>query len=194
LKLYSKPLAPNPLRVTMLAHKKGLTLDIHNLGADDTRNPEYREINPIGQVPVLELDDGTHITESLTICQYLDAISGPPYLCGDGLEQRTRIAMWERRAEFQLLIPAVEYGHHRHPMFAARITQYPDWAGSIADAPRAFLTLMESRLAETRFLAGPDFSIADITAYYGCRFATVYGLYPTAAPVIADWLDRVDAA
>lgn len=79
MKLYSKPLAPNPLRVTMLAHKKGLVLDIHNLGADDTRNPEYREINPIGQVPVLELDDGTHITEfdhlPVSRCHFRPALS-----------------------------------------------------------------------------------------------------------------------
>lgn len=193
MKLYTKPMAPNGLRVTMFAAKKGIALDVEMLGWGDAGDPAYLALNPTGQVPTLVLDDGSTITESLTICQYLDTLGAGPALFGDTPADRLRIAMWERRAEFQLFLPAVEYGHHVHPMFAQAIPQFPDWAATQVPRVERFLGQLRDRLVDQDYLAGPAFSVADITAYYGVRMAMFYGLYPEPADVVSGWLARIDA-
>src|SRR4051812_9283329 len=86
------------------------TIDVGEMPVED-----YRRVSPLAMVPVLETDSGLLISESLTICQYLDAVAVGPSLFGDGLEDRTIAAMWERRAELMLMNPAIEYGHHTAP-------------------------------------------------------------------------------
>jgi glutathione S-transferase len=190
MKLYQYPAAPNALRVQILMQEKGIAAELVNVTVEE--RPAYLAVNPLGQFPALELDDGTVITESLTICQYLDAISGPPALFGEGLEERTRIGMWERRAEMALFNPSLEYGHHVHPMFAGRIVQYPEWAQTLVPRAERMVEVMAAQLATSPYLAGDAFSAADITAFLGYfGFVFYKGLAPAEDPAFQAWVARV---
>jgi glutathione S-transferase len=192
MRLFTTPMAPNALRVVMLIREKRLSIPMVNV---DLSTPQgkgaYRAINPLAQVPALELDDGGYLSESLTICQYLDAISGAPYLFGESLEQRTQVAMWERRAELSLFIPAVEYGHHTHPMMRDAFQQFPDWAQTQLPKVTAFYALMNDQLTAHSYVAGNAFSVADITAYIGSGAATFFGIPAPQSAAIEAWQQRI---
>lgn len=192
MRLFSSPVAPNAWRVNITAREKGLELPVVTV---DQRDPaaraEYMRINPFGQVPSLELDDGTVITESLVICRYLDEVGQGASLFGDSPAERAVIGMWERRAELRLFIPGVEYGHHARPENAADFVQSPQFAESQKAIVRDFLPLMGRQLERGAHLAGDRFSIADITAYVGCTIAMFYGLLEPAPPAVTAWRERV---
>lgn len=192
MRLYSSPVAPNAWRVNILAREKNLSLPTTMI---DQRDPEaraeYCRINPFGQVPSLELDDGRFITESLVICRYLDEVSGGTSLFGGSPEDRAVIGMWERRTELHLFIPAVEWGHHARPENAADFEQIPGVAVAQADILQEFLRMMEERLSATAYLGGEHFSIADITAYVGTTITLFYGLLPDSLNAINQWRELV---
>ena len=194
MKLYSHPLQPNAIRVLMFIDEKGIpipVIDLDILGGEH-KSPKYLTKNPLGQVPALELDDGTTLSESLVICRYLDEAYGEPSLFGSDVKERAVVALWERRAELGLFIPSVEYGHHTMPEMSGFFDQFPDWAESLRGGIEDSLALLNERLSQKNFLAGDNFSIADITAYLGVKWAelTVGLNVPTASPA-ADWVDRI---
>jgi glutathione S-transferase len=192
MRLYIRPIAPNALKVLIFVAERGIeieTVDVGDLAAED-----YARVSALRAVPVLETDGGLLITESLTICQYLDAVAPGPSLFGEGPEERALVAMWERRAEQRLMEPAIEYGHHTQPMFAGRLAQYPDWARLNVERSAPMLALMEARLAEARFLAGERFTMADLTAFLG--WAGLVGwraIEPRPGPALGRWLGEVGA-
>jgi glutathione S-transferase len=113
-------------------------------------------------------------------------------LFGEGAGQRALIAMWERRAELMLMNPAVEYGHHCQPMFAGRLEQFPDWARAHVAGSGRMLDLMEQRLADSRYLAGDTFTMADITAFLGFSGLVGWGaIEPRPGPAMGRWLGEV---
>lgn len=186
MRLYVMPFAPNVMRVQTVMLEKGVSADIVDVSA--SLKDQYLKVNPLGQVPALELDSGEFITESLTICQYLDEVSGEPRLFGSSLEERARIGMWERRAELALFIPSVEYGHHTHPMFAGMIEQHPDWAKSLIPKAQRMIDLMAGQLDKTAFLAGNEISAADFTAALGYFALIAFGaIAPSAHASIQRW-------
>lgn len=193
MRLYTLASAPNAIRVLMLLREKPLDIEIVELDAEarEQKTPEFLAINPLGQVPALQLDDGICIAESLPISRYLDSISEGPSLFGATPESRAVIEMWERRAELGLFIPAVEYGHHTQPMMAEYFTQYVDWGNSLVGTVQSCLTLLDERLAETGWLGGTDFSIADITAYAGYRVAAFWSMPLQSEPNLSVWLHRM---
>ena len=176
MRLYVTPFAPNAMRVQILMLEKGINADAIDVTA--TQHGEYLKLNPLGQVPALQLDSGEIVTESLTICQYLDALSGPPFLFGGSPEERARIGMWERRAELGLFIPSVEYGHHTHPMFAGKIEQHPDWAKTLVPRALKAIDLIADQVDRTAFIAGDELSAADITAALGYFGLIAFGAIP----------------
>ncbi|HEU0098184.1 MAG TPA: glutathione S-transferase family protein [Allosphingosinicella sp.] len=190
MRLYIRPIAPNALKVLIFMAERGIEVETVDVG--DLAPEEYARVSPLKAVPVLETDGGLFVTESLTICQYLDATAPGPSLFGDGPEERAVVAMWERRAEQRLVEPAIEFGHHTQPMFAGRLDQYPDWARSNAERSAPMLALMEARLAESRFLAGEAFTMADLTAFLG--WAGLVGwraIEPRPGPALGRWLGEV---
>ena len=186
MRLYVMPFAPNVMRVQTLMLEKGISADVIDVSA--SLKDEYLKVNPLGQVPALELDNGEFITESLTICQYLDEISGEPRLFGSAPEDRARIGMWERRAELALFIPSVDYGHHTHPMFAGMIEQHPGWAKSLVPKAQRMVDLMAGQLDQTAFLTGDELSAADFTAALGYFALIAFGAIPPSAhPSVQCW-------
>ena len=176
MRLYIMPFAPNAMRVQILMLEKGISAELVDVSG--SLRSDYLKLNPLGQVPALELENGELITESLTICQYLDEISGEPRLFGSTPEQRARIGMWERRAELLLFIPSVEYGHHTHAMFAGMIAQHPDWARTLVPKALQTIELMGDQLDRTVFLAGGEISAADFTAALGYFGLIAFGAIP----------------
>ncbi|HET9640952.1 MAG TPA: glutathione S-transferase family protein [Allosphingosinicella sp.] len=192
MRLYIRPIAPNALKVTIFMAERGLEIETVDVG--DLPPEDYGRVSALRTVPVLETDSGLFITESLTICQYLDATAPGPSLFGEGSEERAVVAMWERRAEQRLIEPAIEYGHHTQPMFAGRLEQFPDWAKSNVERSAPMLALMEERLAQTRYLAGEHFTMADLTAFLG--WAGLIGwraIEPRPGPALGRWLGEVGA-
>ena len=192
MRLYIRPIAPNALKVLIFMAERGIEVETVDVG--DLTPEEYGRVSALRTVPVLETDGGLLLTESLTICQYLDETAPGPSLFGDGPEERAAVAMWERRAELGLMNPAIEYGHHTQAMFAGRLEQFPDWARAHVAQSGKMLALMEERLGEARFLAGERFTMADLTAFLG--WAGLVGwraIEPRPGPALGRWLGEVGA-
>jgi glutathione S-transferase len=131
----------------------------------------YAAINPLKRVPALVLDDGTVITESIAICRYFEALQPDPPLFGRTALEIARIEMWNRRLELHLLFPVSHVFRHTHPaMKAMEVPQISEWAE--ANKPRIleFITLLDTELAQHRFIAGDTFSVADITGLIALDF------------------------
>jgi len=123
MKLYDLKAGMNPRRVRIYLAEKGIEVpsEAVDMMKGENRTPEFLRINPLGTLPVLELDDGTVLTESVAICRYVEALKPEPNLFGrDPLEQ-ARVEMWNRRAEIELMRPLVEqFRQQVLPMFTTR--------------------------------------------------------------------------
>lgn len=166
MKLYDGGKAPNPRRVRIFLAEKGLTVPLIpvDMGAMEHRGAEVSSRNPLQRLPVLELDDGTILTESVAICRYFEELHPDPPLFGVGALGKARVEMWQRRLELNFYAAVGAAFRHIHPaMREWEVPQIAEWGE--ANKPKAleFLALMDKELAGRRFSAGDDFSIADIT-------------------------------
>jgi glutathione S-transferase len=176
MKLYDGGRAPNPRRVRIFLAEKGVTVPTEqvDLGALAQRSAAYTAINPMQRVPALLLDDGTVIAESIAICRYFEALNPEPPLFGRGALESALVEMWNRRAELHLLFPAASVFQHLHPAMKAMVQpQVPDWGE--ANKPRviAFLRFLDGELQGRDYVAGPHYSVADITAMVAVDFMRV---------------------
>jgi len=165
--------APNPRRVRVFLAEKGVTLPIEtvDLGAQAHKAPAFRSINPMQRLPALVLDDGTVIAESIAICRYVEALHPAPPLFGEGALEQALVEMWQRRVEFHLLTVVSQAFRHLHPAMAPlEVPQVAAWGE--ANKPRAldFLTFLDGELKGRPYVAGPRFSVADITAVIAVDF------------------------
>jgi glutathione S-transferase len=188
MRLHVKMPAPSVLKVLMFAAEAAQTLE--TVEVSDCRSEDFLALNPFGTVPVLETESAV-LTESLTICRFLDRAWGVTGLFGGDFEQGVQIEQWERRAELLLLLPAVDYAHHVLPMFAATIDQQPARARHTADRAHRVLEVFEAQLHDRPFLAGTSFSMADITAFLG--ISTFVGLGAFGLPAaLMRWKSKID--
>ena len=157
MKLYGEANpAPNPRRVRIFAAEKGLDLPEIRIGMRQGghKAPEHKARNSLGQVPVLELDDGSFLSESVSICRYLEGLNPQPPLFGTTPKEQATIDMWIRRIELQLMAPIAHIWRHTHPLTAGLLTQNNDFGESNrAHAARACQWL-DSELADRVFIAG----------------------------------------
>jgi glutathione S-transferase len=165
--------APNPRRVRIFLAEKGVTLPTEpvDLGAQAHKTPQFRAINPMQRLPALVLDDGTVIAESIAICRYVEALHPAPPLFGEGALEQARVEMWQRRIEFHLLAVVSHAFRHLHPAMAPlEVPQVSAWGE--ANKPRAldFLAFLDGELNDRPYVAGPRFSVADITAVVAVDF------------------------
>ena len=173
MKLYDAGRAPNPRRVRIFLAEKELNVRIVpvDIGKLEHKAPAFVAVNPMKQTPVLELDDGTIITESIAICRYFEELHPEPPLFGTTALERAQVEMWQRRMEFGLLGPVSAVFRHLHPAMAPmEVPQVAAWGE--ANKPRVmdFLAILDRHLSGSRFIAGDRFSIADITGLVGVDF------------------------
>src|SRR5262245_8701953 len=175
MKLYNSQTAPNPRRVRIFLAEKGIQIPYEevDIGKAVNRSPEFRKKNPMGTVPVLELDDGTYIAESVAICRYFEEQQPNPPLMGVDARDRAIVEMWQRRMEFELLLPTANAFRHRHEFFKGRIPQVPEFAEVSRKAAENSLAWLNEVLADRSFIAGDRYTIADITALCSVDFGRV---------------------
>jgi glutathione S-transferase len=137
------------------------------------RGDDFRKKNPLSTVPVLELDDGTCISESVAICRYFEELNPQPPLFGADAKDRALVEMWNRRMEFNILQPIADAFRQRHDFFKGRIRQLPEYAEVQRLNAEDGLNWLNQELGTRRFIAGDRFSIADITAAVAIDFGRV---------------------
>ena len=175
MKIYNSPAAPNPRRVRVFLAEKGVQVPYEDvdIGKAVNRQPEFRKKNPMAGVPVLELDDGTCIAESVAICRYFEELHPEPNLFGVGAKERAQVDMWNRRMEFNLLQPIADTFRQRHEFFKGRIRQVPEYADIQRLNAEDSLKWLDGELANRNFIAGDRFTVADITAMIAVDFGRV---------------------
>ena len=196
MKLHENASAPNPRRVRIFLAEKGITVPVVqvDIAKLENREPAFRAKNPLGQVPVLELDDGTFISESVAICRYFEEVQPEPPLFGTGARERALVEMWQRRAELELTQQVFFCFQNTHEFFKGRIPQVPEYGEVARKRAEAALALLDSVLAERQFLAGERFTIADITALVGLDFGRVVKIRPALEQKhVARWHAEVSA-
>jgi len=198
MKLYGAPMpAPNPRRVRIFLAEKGV--DLPETPVDmmkrEHKSPEHRARNSLGQVPTLELDDGTHISETVAICRYFEEVRPEPSLFGRTAAEKANVDMWVRRIEFQLMTPVGNFWRHAHPRTAALLTQYKDFGESNREAYSNAQKWLDRELSDGRpFIAGQAYSMADICALSTADFADWIGLpLEDDKPHLKAWRERVTA-
>lgn len=175
MKIYETHTAPTPRRVRIFLAEKGIEMEYVQLDLQKGENlsREMRQKNPIGKVPVLELDDGTSIGESVAICRYFEALQPEPSLMGETPLQQAQIEMWQRQVEFGLFMQIGMCFQHSTGYFKDRMTPVPEYGPVAGQVAKSYLKLLERRLSESEFIAGDKFSIADITGLCAIDFARV---------------------
>jgi glutathione S-transferase len=179
MKLYSAPSpAPNPRRVLIFLEEKGVSLPVINLSLvkGEHKAPDFVAKNSRGQIPVLELDNGTIICESVSICRYLDELYPNPPLFGTNALERATIDMWVRRIEFNVMAPVGLFWAHAHPYTARVVTQFRDFGESNRAKWEAAARWLDKELCKQDYIAGSFFSIADIVTLTTVDFAIWIGL------------------
>jgi len=175
MKLYDSKMAPNPRRVRIFLAEKGIevpTVQV-DLGKAETRSEAFRAINPLGGVPVLELDDGTQIAESVAICRYFEEVQPEPPLLGVGAADRAVVEMWQRRVELEVFRNVTATFQNTHDFFKGRVEQVPAFGEVARKTARARLAWLDRELAGRPFVAGDRYTIADVTLLCAIDFGRV---------------------
>jgi len=176
VKIYDYKFAPNPRRVRIFLAEKGIQVPLEEIdimkGANRQR-PEFLRKNPLGGIPVLELDDGKCIAESVAICRYFEEQNPNPPLFGTGPLERAEIEMWNRRMELALFVSIGMVWVHQHELTRAsgRFKQIPEVGEQHRKLVEQRYKWLDDELANRKFMAGENYSIADITALCAMDFA-----------------------
>lgn len=173
MKLYDGGRAPNPRRVRIFLAEKGIEVPLVpiDMAAMGHKSDEMTARNPLQRLPVLELDDGTMLSESVAICRYFEELHPEPALFGRSALGKAQVEMWNRRMELAFLSAVAAAFRHVHPaMKDWEVPQLPEW-GEV-NKPKAinFLRILDRELADREFIAGDGFSIADITGLVAVDF------------------------
>ena len=180
MKLYHSASSPNSRRVRIFLAEKGLSIPLVavDLGKGEQHSDAYRAINPRRVVPTLVLKDGTAVGEVPAICRYIEEAHPTPALLGETAKEKAEVAMWERRAEQEGFAAVMEAIRNSAPGLKGcaiagphDYEQIPELAERSKLRVKNFFADFDDRLGETPFVAGPRFSVADITALVTVDFA-----------------------
>lgn len=203
MKFYDCATAPSPRRARIFIAEKNIeveTIEV-DLGGGEQFGVAFRALNPRCTVPVLELDDGTVLTENLGIAAYLEAAFPDPPLLGDTATMKGVIANWNARIELEGLLPTADAFRNRtkgmkdHAVTGPKAYgQIPELAARGLDRCRDFFAMLDERLGDAEFIAGEQYSIADISALCVVDFAAwVKVTIGDDAPNLARWHRQVSA-
>jgi glutathione S-transferase len=196
MKLHEATPAPNCRRVRIFLAEKGIEVPIEpvDIVKAENRQPPFLAKNPLGGVPVLELDDGTCIAESVAICRYFEELHPDPPLMGVDAQDKAVVEMWNRRMELELALPMMNVFRHGHPFFAGRIEQVPEWSEASRRHVAGRMEWLDRELAGREFVAGDRYTIADVTALVGVDFGRVSKIsIPEAHPNLKRWHEAVSS-
>lgn len=200
MRIYDYHNMPNPLRVRIALAEKGLTSEIEFVQVDllraEHKQPAFLSINPEGTIPVLELEDGTRIAECTAITEYLDNLDANPVLTGITPKKKALVHMMQKRAERELLYAVGHYFHYGSPLTGAPLETFkqPQWEGRGVwgsmekDRAIAGMHYFDNVLRESTYIAGDDYSMADITVWAGLYFAGIADInIPTECIALNTW-------
>lgn len=197
MKILETRQAPNPRRVRVFLAEKGIQVAYEELdlmkGA--LKTADFTRLNPFQRVPVLLLDDGTAISETMAISRYFEEMQPSPPLLGRTAREKALVEMWNRRMELGLFFHVAQAFRHLHPAMAGHeVPQVKDWGE--ANKPKAIevMGFLDQQLADNRFVAGADYSVADITALVAMDFMKLARLQrPAELKHLERWYQEVAA-
>lgn len=173
MKIIDEARAPNPRRVRIFLAEKGISMPFEPLSLIklEHRSEAMRRLNPFAQVPILVFDDGATLSESVAICRYFEEMQPEPALFGRGARQKAEVEMWSRRIEMGLFHVVAHCFRHTHPAMAVmEQPQIAAWGEVNRGRVGEVLALIDGQLAGRAHVAGPEFSIADITLLVAVDF------------------------
>lgn len=196
MKIYETKTAPNPRRVRIFLAEKGIDMDYVHVDIQNGENLSAAMLakNPLGKVPILELDDGTCISETDAICTYFEALHPTPSLMGTSALEKATIAMWQRQVEFTLMMQIGMCFQHTTGYFKDRMVPVPEFGAEAGKIAANYLNVLDARLANHTYIAGESFSIADITALCAIDFGRVVKIRPQDSQVnLLRWYQDVSS-
>jgi len=178
MKVYDFVGAPNPKRLRVYLAEKGLNIASEpvNIATGENRSPEFLKKNPLGGLPVLELDDGSQLTESLAIMEYFEDLHPAPPMIGTTPLERARVRELERICELGVFSSVGTVFQNTHPFFAGRLKQSPEAAENARARLASTLKVVDARIDGRPFVAGDRPSIADCTLLAALGFAEFTGI------------------
>ena len=205
MKLYDSKGAPNPRRVRMFMAEKGLDYEKEeiNIVKGENLTDEFLAVNPRGMLPTLVLDDGTALDETVAICRYIEEQHPEPPLMGTDAVSKAQVEARQRHMEWDGLLPAMEAFRNAFPGFAKRglggsvgeVHAIEELSARGKTSLARFYERLDQHLADNHFIAGDNFSIADITALCTCDFAAGAARVPMPESLsnLRRWYDEVSA-
>ena len=202
MKLFDFEPAANAQRVQVFIREKDIEIPTEQLNVREGKQflEPFTSMNPFHCVPFLELDDGTVISESVSICRYLEEIYPNPALFGTTAETRAIIDMWLRRFELDGFIPLLHAVRNHAENFKGRVIpgtrtdlpQSPEMVARGIEMGKMFLERVEPHMADNEFVAGSRFSVADITAFFTVKLTRPLEIdINSSYPAVAAWMDRM---
>ena len=177
MKIYEDKMAPNPRRVRVFLAEKGVDMDYVqvDIGKGEHKQPEFLRKSPLALLPVLEMDDGSYLSETVAICRYFEGLQPTPSLFGAELRQQADIEMWNRRMELSLFLPVVYVFRNTHDFFKDVLPQVPEFGEVSREQAMRIIDWLDAELGRRAFIAGDEYSIADITALCALDFGRITG-------------------
>ena len=204
MKLYDMQMAPNPRRVRIFLAEKGIDVELVDVDLMDGENlnGDFQKINSRGVIPTLELDDGTCLDETVAICRYIEELHPEPNLLGSGALGLATVESFQRHVEFDGFMPLLDAFRNTFPAFAERgvpglpaeYNAIPELAERGQRRYELFMQNLNLRLADHKYIAGDNYSIADITALCAVDFAKALKIeLPEDYKHARRWYDEVSS-
>ncbi len=194
MKLYDLKAGMNPRRVRIFLAEKGIEVpkvDVDMMKGENA-TPAFLALNPLGKLPVLELDDGTILTESMAICRYFEELHPEPPLFGRDALERAKVEMWNRRMELEIAYPMTQVFQHGYEFWKDRITQVPAFGEVCREKLRDRMNWLDGELADRDYIVGDSYTVADITAQCGLLMGKAVDMrIPEALENLSRWFESV---
>lgn len=196
MKFYDLKAGMNPRRLRIFLAEKGIDVpkvEVDMPGGENRAEP-FLSINPLGTMPVLELDDGTILTESIAICRYFEELHPEPNLFGATTLERAQVEMWNRRMELELMRPVVDQFRHLSPFWKGKFEQFAEYGEAARAQAFKTMTWLDKELASRDYMAGDRYTVADITAQCAMLLGRNTGAaVPEELANLTAWQERVFA-